>query len=357
MSEQVSSRIYENWSKIFGSAETDQEVRINAWSEDGIPYIDLKIRGRDGYYDVSERSLGFRWFFTFLLFTAFRPLASTTQRSLILLDEPASNLHSSAQLQLLRSFSEISATAHLAYTTHSNHMIDVRWLNDAYVVRNEAVSLDPAEYFNSRIGSRTQIVAEKYRRFANQHPDKSSYFQPVLDLLDFKASDIEHAPQAVLLEGKTDFYLLRYAKLLRPSILENVRLVPGTGAGTLEESIRLYIGLAKPFLVVLDGDTEGRVQQGRYLEMFGPILSQHSHLLPTLVGDESVKEIEDLLTEGDKGTIIHAVDPSLPVSKKSLHKAIAELLAAGVEVSLDPTTWERIEGLSEALSEKLTSSV
>ena len=54
--------------------------------------------------------------------------------SLSFVDEPASNLHSTASgaTQELRSLVE---KCDLVYTTHSHHLIDVRWLDGAYVVK------------------------------------------------------------------------------------------------------------------------------------------------------------------------------------------------------------------------------
>jgi len=56
---------------------------------------------------------------------------------LFLLDEPASNLHSTAQAQLLKSFEKLPS---LIYTTHSHHMINPKWLEGTYVVKNEGLN-------------------------------------------------------------------------------------------------------------------------------------------------------------------------------------------------------------------------
>ena len=47
-----------------------------------------------GIYYLGERSLGFRWFFVFSLLTTYRAMTSQPDKGLLLLlDEPASNLH------------------------------------------------------------------------------------------------------------------------------------------------------------------------------------------------------------------------------------------------------------------------
>ena len=89
----------------------------------------------------------------FLLMTSFHGLDDDGPKSLFLLDEPASNLHSTAQAELLKSFRSLVEKCDLVYTTHSHHLIDVRWLDGAYVVKNAALgSLDFADYVTQRMG-------------------------------------------------------------------------------------------------------------------------------------------------------------------------------------------------------------
>ena len=91
------------------------------------------------------------------------------------------------------------------------------------------------------MGINTSLSATAYRQFVAEHPDQTSYFQPVLDLLDYRPSQLELVPDVVLVEGKTDFYLLRYAHELL-DLGGEIKLVPGTGAGALDPLIRLYVG-------------------------------------------------------------------------------------------------------------------
>ena len=71
---------------------------------------------------------------------------------MFLLDEPASNLHSTAQKRLLETFERFVGDEYkplkLLYTTHSHHMINPKWLEGAFVVKNEAV--DYKELFGDR---------------------------------------------------------------------------------------------------------------------------------------------------------------------------------------------------------------
>ena len=352
----ITTTIFQGWDRIFGRGSAAQEVELVPESDAGDAYLELRIKGPDGYYDLSERSLGFRWFFMFLLMTSFHGLEDDGPRPLFLLDEPASNLHSTAQAELLKSFENLVDKCHLVYTTHSHHLIDVRWLDSAYVVKNAALgSLDFADYVTQRMGANTSISAMRYRRFVAEHPDQTSYFQPVLDLLDYRPSLLEPVPEVVLVEGKSDFYLLRYAieVLGLPSTL---RLVPGGGAGSLDPLIRLHIGWGKSFVLLLDGDTEGRRQKQRYESEFGPIVHGRCLLLPELCGDDEAKEVEHLLDPDDQQRIIDAVyhkRAATPRPKKALSHAIVELYARRQKVTLGAESVARVKTLLSQLTDIL----
>jgi hypothetical protein len=320
----ITAKVFEGWDRIFGRLPAAQEVVLAADTDEGEPYLELKIKGPDGYYDLAERSLGFRWFFMFLLMTSFHGLSEDGPDSLFLLDEPASTLHSTAQAELLKSFETLVEKCDLVYTTHSHHLIDVRWLDSAYVVKNAALgSLDFNEYVRQRMGANTSISATPYRRFVAQHPDQTSYFQPVLDLLDYRPSLLEPVPDVVLVEGKSDFYLLRYADEIL-GLGADVKLVPGGGASSLDPLIRLHVGWAKSFLVLLDGDTEGKKQKQRYELEFGPVIAGRCVLLPEFCGDQSVKEAEQLLDDEDRQSIVGAIfadGKRTPSPKKALRSS------------------------------------
>lgn len=62
MSESLTKTVFEGWNRIFGRATpVAQEVHIAVeLASDEKVSVELRIKGPDGYYDLSERSLGFR---------------------------------------------------------------------------------------------------------------------------------------------------------------------------------------------------------------------------------------------------------------------------------------------------------
>jgi predicted ATP-dependent endonuclease of OLD family len=357
MSREVTKTVFEGWNRIFGRALARQEVEIDAdVDENGKAFLDLKIKGPDGYYDLSERSLGFRWFFMFLLMTSYRGLSERKPGVVFLLDEPASNLHSSAQAELLKSFEQLAQTCHIVYTTHSHHMINLKWLDSAYVIKNEAVGeFSFEEYLTTHAAAHTAISATPYRTFVAENPSHTSYFQPVLDLLEYRPSNLEPIPNVVLVEGKSDFYLFRYFTDIlsaRPAL----HLVPGGGAGSLDTLIGLHIGWGKAFLILLDGDSEGQVQRARYEDKFGSLAADRIFLLGDVCADPTVREAEDLLNPTDREALISAIfSPGVPrpKPKKALYQAVIELYSSGTAVAVDPATLERFSRVLTSLEGEL----
>ncbi|MDN3460806.1 AAA family ATPase [Rhodococcus sp. APC 3903] len=358
MSRYVGNTVFGGWNRILGRSAPLGEVEIKAASEgDDSNFLTLRIKGPDGYYDLAERSLGFRWFFMFLLMTSFRDDSATPSRPIFLLDEPASNLHPKAQAELLKSFENLASQCHLVYTTHSHHLINIKWLDDAKVVKNTALgSLDFDSYIEANMSANTSISTVPYRRFVNENPDQLSYFQPVLDMLDYQPSRLEPIDEIVLVEGKSDFYYLRYmADVIK--IKTELKFIPGGGAGSLEPLIRLYIGWGKNFVILLDGDAEGMKQRRRYIEEFGHFVSSRCLILPEICDDDKIEEIEDLFSDTDSISIATAIG-SRPAAGKKLTKkeklnSMMEVLARGEVVTVDSATKARVELLFDKLAKSI----
>ncbi len=131
-------------------------------------YIELKIKEGSNSYYIRERSLGFKWYFIFLLFTQFRINRRQNNGKLyFLFDEPASNLHQTAQQKILSAINKMTSNGHVSiiYTTHSHHLIDPLWLESTYIVKNQALDYDDEESFDSRL---TDIKMEPYRSFCTK---------------------------------------------------------------------------------------------------------------------------------------------------------------------------------------------
>lgn len=96
-----------------------------------------------GTVNFDERSSGFIWFFSFLVwFSQMR--RNYGDKLLILLDEPGLSLHAKAQGDLLRYMNErLRPTYQVIYTTHSPFMVDPDYLDGVRTVEDVVLNGEP----------------------------------------------------------------------------------------------------------------------------------------------------------------------------------------------------------------------
>ena len=246
MGNKVSQIVFERWNEIFDNKIPKKDIEIkygidNSYPDETLVYLEFQLRDGDSIYLITERSLGFRWFFCFLLFTQFRCFRKSQKNTLFLLDEPASNLHSKAQMQLLESFSKVTENGgKIIFSTHSPYMINPKWLENTFIVKNEGLRYESSQSEYEYSTRETNIKVEKYRDFVGKNPDKETYFQPILDTLDYVPSDLELVSDAVFVEGKNDYYTIKY--FIQSLEMDDISIFPGSGSGALDSLISLYLG-------------------------------------------------------------------------------------------------------------------
>jgi hypothetical protein len=82
-------------------------------------------------------------------------------------------------------------------------------------------------------------------------------------------------------------------------------------------------------------------------------------LLPEICGEQTVKEVEDLLEPADKATMIDTIfdaATNTPRPKKALNHAVIELYARRQKVALEPASIERFKRLLAVLSRSTVSA-
>jgi hypothetical protein len=107
-----------------------------------VRYLDIRVRDTRHEYTVnfSQRSSGFQWFFSFL--AAFSEFEDKGHGVVVLLDEPALNLHGKAQADFLRFINERLATKfQVIYATHSPFMVEPSRLNRVRVLQDKGVDV------------------------------------------------------------------------------------------------------------------------------------------------------------------------------------------------------------------------
>ncbi|VVE06237.1 DNA replication and repair protein RecF [Pandoraea aquatica] len=299
----ITREVLGSWQRVFQRAISAKTISVewNIDTEKGdLPYAAFYVSDGESRFAINERSLGFRWFFSFLLFTGFK---KTKQRKTIFIfDEPAANLHAKAQAELLTSFAKIASNGNkIIYSTHSHHMINPRWLGAAYIVENSALDYDEEDSFGLDTKP-TKITATPYRQFVSEFPTRSSYFQPVIEKLEYVPPEIVGSAPYLIVEGVSDYYALRLAaKLSKKDYRFNI--IPGVGSGASGPIISQMLGQGQKFSILLDDDAEGRKAASKYKDdwffddtvvtTLGDIdKSFAGNAMEKLLGKETLEEIQ-----------------------------------------------------------------
>ncbi|WP_238649483.1 AAA family ATPase [Paenibacillus piscarius] len=218
-------------------------------SEDKI----LNIRIRNTKHRVSlplkNRSKGFIWFFSFLVWFS-KIQNKGSKQYILLLDEPGLNLHASAQKDLLRFIEEKLATEYqVIYTTHSPFMIDSTKLHQ---VRTVFDSMDPKK------GS--------YISEAIEEKDSDTLF-PLQAALGYDiAQNLYISKNNLLVEGPADLlYLTVLSGALesvgRKGLKQDITIVPVGGLDKVATFISLLRGSKLNVVCLLDTFTDQKGKQ------------------------------------------------------------------------------------------------
>lgn len=352
MASKIETQVINDWRELLKIDQSSIGVSTGSTIEmDEIGYyLQINISEGDQLYHIRERSLGFRWFFAFVLFIYFRTYRYKDDKNILfLLDEPASNLHPSGQGKLLDAFKVLGEKHTVIYSTHSHHMIRPEWLTGTYVVKNSAKEYEDIDIkYNSRM---TDITAQRYFVYASRYPNDKDFFRPILDALDYQPSQLELVPDLVIVEGKNDYYTLRYyTEVCSEQTINNIHVYPSTGKDKTDYTISLYLSWGRKFVVILDGDTGGVETKKRLLEKYGPCLNNRVLCLSDIDKTWSKYELEDLFGEVDKKRIIKKVFSSSEIYEKSkLNSAIQQLFIQQNQIILSSTSNNRFQKLLSSI--------
>ncbi len=208
VSNQVTDMIFRYWSQ---NKHLDVDMRLDAArSGDPAPFnsgwifrtrIDNRRHRADTSFD--DRSSGFVWFFSFLVW--FNQLQQTYGNNLIiLLDEPGLSLHARAQADLLRYINEqLRPYYQVIYTTHSPFMINADDLLSARtvedVVKKEKQKDQEVEHL---LGTKVSTDV------LSTDPDTVSPLQRVLDYEITQTLFV--GKHTLLVEGPSDLLYLKW---------------------------------------------------------------------------------------------------------------------------------------------------
>lgn len=236
----ITQKIFEFWKQ---NQDLDVEFDLKADPKDVVPFnngINLYIRIKNRRHGVTvpfdQRSKGFIWFFSFLVwFDSVQSRIETDDALILLLDEPGLNLHALAQGDFLAYIRDLAQQHQIIYTTHSPFMVDNTRLEDVRVVED-------------RVKEGTKVSGE-----LAGSSDESLF--PLQAALGYSiAQNLFIAKKNILIEGPADLILLQHLAALleaegKPTLGDAI-LVPVGGLDKLVTFVAL-LGSNKLKLAVL----------------------------------------------------------------------------------------------------------
>ena len=288
-SNSITDEMFEYWS-------TNQNLEIRFEIEhapNGVRYLNIRIYNSKHRVTLplKNRSKGFLWFFSFLVWFS-KIQGDKNSKYILLLDEPGLSLHASAQNDLLRFIDEkLAPDYQVIYTTHSPFMIDSLKLNEVRTVYDTQ---------NPKIGS---VVSD-----AVEEKDSETLF-PLQAALGYTiAQNLYVSPNNLLVEGISDLvYLNHFSAILKEvgkeGLKEDVTIVPVGGADKIATFISLMRGNELSTVCLLDTfiDQSAQARLKRMVEQ--KIIADKKILFYHTVIDQAFADIEDLFSKEEYLTL------------------------------------------------------
>lgn len=288
ISSRLSDVIFEYWTQ---NRHLDIEFEFNhALPEDPAPFnsghiFRTRIRNNRHRVTVSfdERSTGFVWFFSFLVWFS-QVRKNYGENLIILLDEPALNLHAKAQADLLRYIEEKLRPHHqVIYTTHSPFMINPE---DILSVRTVEDRITDASVEGTKVGD--QVFSA----------DADTLF-PLQRVLGYEiAQTLFIGKNTLIVEGPSDvLYLKWFSQKLQQSGGEHLDprwvITPCGGVDKMMSFIKLFgaNGLNIVALVDYAEDQKRKIQRFRDSK----IIDSSRILSAETYSDGLEADVEDIL--------------------------------------------------------------
>lgn len=301
-SNSITDDMFEYW-----TTNQNLEIRFDIeHAANNVRYLNIRIYNSKHRVTLplKNRSKGFLWFFSFLVWFS-KIQGNTDSKYILLLDEPGLSLHASAQSDLLRFIDEKLAPEYqVIYTTHSPFMIDSLKLNEVRTVYDTQ---------NPKVGS---VVSD-----AVEEKDSDTLF-PLQAALGYTiAQNLYVSPNNLLVEGISDLvYLNHFSSALkalgREGLSDDVTIVPVGGADKIATFISLMRGNELSTVCLLDTFTDQSAETRLKKMVEQKIIADKKIIYYHSVLEQSFADIEDMFTKdeyvilynGAFGTSIKAAD-------------------------------------------------
>jgi len=227
--------------------------------------------------DLDKQSTGFRWFFDFFFNFAYKEELKTGD--IIIMDEPATNIHVSGQRELRKFLKELARKNGLTFviSTHSPFLIDCDHLDELRLMQRD---------------ERGYVTIANQFTMIHGNADK---LDPVLNGLTIGRHILVGSQKVIFTEGITDYNYLAAFKILfsqEDEKYKNLVFLPVGGVKT-ENLVAILCDAEKNPTLLVDGDKAGvafkKKAEGTNLNVIS--LAE--------VPDSNFKELESLFSKED----------------------------------------------------------
>ncbi|MCC1498077.1 AAA family ATPase [Alcanivorax sp. 1008] len=247
--------------------------------------LDIRVKNKRAgvTLPLKNRSKGFNWFFSFLVW--FNKIQEDPNSNyVILLDEPGLNLHGSAQHDLLRFIEDLTADYQVIYTTHSPFMIQPGQLHRVRTLVEEK--------YGSRI---SESVQEK---------DPDALF-PLQAALGYDiAQNLYISPNNLLVEGVSDLIFLQvlsdYLRSIgKTGLSDSITIVPVGGADRIASFISLLRGSKLKVCCLLDTPKSQKLKHALASLAEQKIIAERNVLLFDIFTKYDASDVEDMFEKSE----------------------------------------------------------
>ncbi len=275
--------------------------------------LDIRVKNRRSGVSLplKNRSKGFNWFFSFLVW--FKKIQEDKNSNyILLLDEPGLNLHAAAQDNLLHFLNDLSVDYQIVYSTHSPFMIESDKLQKVRTV----LETDNGSVISDSI----------------QEKDPNTLF-PLQAALGYDiAQNLFISKHNLLVEGASDLlYLTVMSSILQAAgktgLDNKITIVPTGGLDKVSTFISLLRGSSLNVVCLLDTfrDIKGKAKLDDMIEQ-KIITSKKIKFFHEFLADYTTADIEDLFTKEDYLKIYNEAFTDKQVKLADLNNKIIPIL-------------------------------
>lgn len=323
--------------------------------------LDIRVKNQRTRVSLplKNRSKGFNWFFSFLVW--FKKIQEDkNSQYILLLDEPGLNLHASAQNDMLKFIEDLSDNYQILYTTHSPFSIPSNKLERVRTV------------LETESGS---VISDSI-----QEKDPNTLF-PLQAALGYDiAQNLFISKKNLLVEGVSDLIILTAISGIletenRTFLRSDITIVPTGGLEKVATFISLLRGSKLEIACLLDSftDQKGKAKLDKMIAL-KVIHKSKIRFFDEFVGSANEADLEDLFVKSDYLKLFNSafseqadideseLDTNLPTIIKQINKKINkdrfnhyrpanELLKLGVDKSFfSNDTLDRFEKVIEEVN-------